>query len=167
MYTAAAKSLQSCPTLCDPRDSSHQDPSSLGFSRQEHWSGLPFPSPMHESEKWQGSHSVVSNSSRPHGLKPTKLLHVWDSPGKSTETPSPLCHVYFTTIKTFTLKICSKFLSNNLFHCSLLWEPVLIFSCENSKITTHCWTTINRRMLGPTKKRYPTSKGKGEAPARW
>ena len=25
-------------------------PPSLGFSRQEHWSGLPFPSPMHESE---------------------------------------------------------------------------------------------------------------------
>ena len=24
---------------------------SLGFSRQEHWSGLPFPSPMHEGEK--------------------------------------------------------------------------------------------------------------------
>ena len=31
----------------------HQAPSSLGFSRQEHWSGLPFPSPMHESEKWK------------------------------------------------------------------------------------------------------------------
>ena len=29
----------------------HQAPSSLGFSRQEHWNGLPFPSPMHESEK--------------------------------------------------------------------------------------------------------------------
>ena len=26
---------------------------------QEHWSGLPFPSPMHESEKWKWSHSVV------------------------------------------------------------------------------------------------------------
>ena len=26
----------------------HQAPPSLGFSRQEHWSGLPFPSPMHE-----------------------------------------------------------------------------------------------------------------------
>ena len=26
----------------------HQAPLSLGFSRQEHWSGLPFPSPMHE-----------------------------------------------------------------------------------------------------------------------
>ena len=47
----AAKSLQSCPTLCDPIDGSHQAPPSLGFSRQEHWSGLPFPSPMHESEK--------------------------------------------------------------------------------------------------------------------
>ena len=48
---AAAKSLQSCLTLCDPIDGSHQAPPSLGFSRQEHWSGLPFPSPMQESEK--------------------------------------------------------------------------------------------------------------------
>ena len=35
---------------------------SLGFSRQEHWSGLPFPSPTHESEKWKWSRSVVSGS---------------------------------------------------------------------------------------------------------
>jgi len=48
---AAAKSLQSCPTLYDPIDGSPPAPLSLGFSRQEHWSGLPFPSPMHESEK--------------------------------------------------------------------------------------------------------------------
>ena len=47
---AASKSLQSCPTLCDPI-AAHQAPPSLGFSRQEHWSGLPFPSPRHESEK--------------------------------------------------------------------------------------------------------------------
>ena len=46
---AAAKSLQSCPTLCDPIDGSPLP--SLGFSRQEHWNGLPFPSPMHESER--------------------------------------------------------------------------------------------------------------------
>ena len=48
---AAAKSLQSCPTLCDPIDVSPPGSPSLGFSRQEHWSGLPFPSPMHENEK--------------------------------------------------------------------------------------------------------------------
>ena len=62
----------------------HQAPPSLGFSRQKHWSGLPFPSPMHESEKWKGSRSVVSNSSRPPGLQPTRLLRPWDFPGKST-----------------------------------------------------------------------------------
>ena len=59
---AAAKLLQSCPTLCDPIDGSPPAPPSLGFSRQEHWRGVPFPSPMHESEKWQWSRSVVSNS---------------------------------------------------------------------------------------------------------
>ena len=48
---AAAKSLQSCPTLCDPIDGSPPGSPSLGFSRQERWSGLPFASPMHESEK--------------------------------------------------------------------------------------------------------------------
>ena len=34
-----------------PETAAHQAPLSLGFSRQEHSSGLPFPSPMHESEK--------------------------------------------------------------------------------------------------------------------
>ena len=62
----------------------HQIPPSLGFSRQEHWSGLPFLSPMQESEKWKWSRSVVSDPQRPHGLQPTRLLRPWDSPGKST-----------------------------------------------------------------------------------
>ena len=145
----------------------HQAPPSLGFSRQEYWSGLPFPSPMYESEKskwnrsvvsdsvitstkdwvahkqlwetgkskikapiwsdedtlpssqltplccvlswwkelrislepvilfmrvlsswlkwkWKWSRSVVSDSLRPRGLQPTRLLCPWDSPGKNT-----------------------------------------------------------------------------------
>ena len=49
---AAAKSLQSCPTLCDPKDDSPPGFTFLGIlSRQEHRSGPPFPSPMYESEK--------------------------------------------------------------------------------------------------------------------
>ena len=37
--------------LCTtPWTAAHEAPLSLGFSSQEHWSGLPFPSPMHESE---------------------------------------------------------------------------------------------------------------------
>ena len=71
--------------LCvTPQTAAHQAPPSLGFSRQEHWSGLPFPSPMRESEMWTQSRSVMSDSSRPHGPQPTRLLHPWDSPGKST-----------------------------------------------------------------------------------
>ena len=38
--------------LCaTPWTAAHQAPPSLGFSRQEHWSGVPLPSPMQESEK--------------------------------------------------------------------------------------------------------------------
>ena len=71
--------------LCaTPETTSHPAPPSLGFSRQEHWSGLPFPSLMHESKKWKWSRSVVSDSSRPRGLQPTRLLYPWDSLGKST-----------------------------------------------------------------------------------
>ena len=62
----------------------HQAPPSLGFSRQEHWSGVPLPSPMKESEKWKWSLSVEFDSQQPHGLKPTSLLHPWDFPCKST-----------------------------------------------------------------------------------
>ena len=40
--------VQLCAT---PYTAAHQAPPSLGFSRQEHWSGLSFPSPMYESEK--------------------------------------------------------------------------------------------------------------------
>ena len=60
--------------LCaTPQMAAHQAPPSLGFSRQEHWSGLPFPSPMRE--KWKWSRSVVFNSMRPHRQQPTRLLY--------------------------------------------------------------------------------------------
>ena len=73
--------------LCvTPETAAHQAPPSLGFSRQEHWSGLPFPSPMHESEKWKWSRSVMSNSSRPmdcsltgssiHGIFQARVLEL-------------------------------------------------------------------------------------------
>ena len=75
----AAKSLQSCSTLCDP-PIAHQAPPSLGFSRQEHWSGLPFPSPMRESEVTQScltlsdpmDHSLPGSSL--HGIFKAKVL---------------------------------------------------------------------------------------------
>ena len=47
---SAAKALQLCPTLCNSIDDSPPGSPVPGILRQEHWSGLPFPSPMHESE---------------------------------------------------------------------------------------------------------------------
>ena len=75
--------VQLCAT---PQMAAHQVPLSLGFSRQEHWSGLPFPSPVRESEVAQ---SCLTQ--RPHGLQPTRLLHPWDFPGKSTGVGCPYC----------------------------------------------------------------------------
>ena len=48
---AAANSLQSCLTLCDPIDGSPPGSPVPGILQAKHWSGMPFPSPMHESEK--------------------------------------------------------------------------------------------------------------------
>ena len=50
-YPATAKSLSRVRLCATPWTAAHQTPPSLGFSRQEHWSGVPFPSPMHDSEK--------------------------------------------------------------------------------------------------------------------
>ena len=79
---AATKSLQSCPTLCDPRDGSPPGSPVPGIlqARTLEWVAISFSNAW----KWKWSHSVVSDSVRPHGLQPTRLLHPWDFPGKST-----------------------------------------------------------------------------------
>ena len=51
LHPAAAQSLQSWLTLCDPIDGSPPGSAIPGILQAKSWSGLPFPSPMHESEK--------------------------------------------------------------------------------------------------------------------
>ena len=112
---AAAKSLQSCPTLCDPIDGSPPGSPSLGFSRKEHWSGLPFPPPMQESEKWKWSRSVVSDSSQPCGLQPTRILHPWDFLGKSAGVGCH-CLLRFDGLLCIKCHICVCFFKSS-------WQP--------------------------------------------
>ena len=45
MVVVGSLVAKSCPTLATPWTIVHQVPLSMGFSRQEYWSGLPFPSP--------------------------------------------------------------------------------------------------------------------------
>ena len=116
---AAAKSLQSCPTLCDTTVGS--PPQSLGFSRQEHWSGLPSPSPLHEREKWKGSRSVVSDFSRLHGLQPTRLHRPWDFLGKSTGVG---CHCLLRKQKLYCDKFNKDFKKSK--HTVIIWPGIIV-----------------------------------------
>ena len=82
---AAAKSLQSCPTLCDPIDGSPPGSPVPGIlqARTLEWVAISF------SDAWKWKVKVKSLSpvwlfSRPHGLQPTRLLRPWDFSGKST-----------------------------------------------------------------------------------
>ena len=115
----------------------HQAPPSLGLSRQEHWSGLPFPSPMQESEKWKWSYSVVSDYSLPHGLQPTRLLHPWDFPGKSTEVGCHTCRLHLLlgrkvmTNLDSILKSKDITLPTKVCLVKAMVFPVIMYGCES------------------------------------
>ena len=100
LSAAAAKSPQSCPTQRDPRGGSSPGSPSLGFSRQEHWRGLPFPSPMHESEVAQSCPTLCNpmDCSLPgfsvHEIFQTRVL---------SGMPLPSLHPYMTTGKSTAL----------------------------------------------------------------
>ena len=97
---AAAKSLQSCPILFDPIDGSPQVPLSLGFFRQEHWNGLPFPSPMHVC--------MLSRLSRVQ-----LCATLWTAAHRNRILPlkqtSPLITVFLRSVKALELTSTSLF----------------------------------------------------------
>ena len=70
---------QSCPTLCIPCTITHQTPLSMGFFRQEYWSGLPFPSPGNLPDpgikSWSPELQAGSLLSEPPG-KPSYLKKI-------------------------------------------------------------------------------------------
>ena len=112
----------------------HQAP--LGFSRQEHWSGLLFPSPMYEREKWKWSRSVVSDSQRPHGLQPSRLLRPRDFPGKSTGAGCH-CLLCIGLLGTFKTWINVKLLDQP-WHMAIIRyvEPIVIILEKEMATTT-------------------------------
>ena len=83
-HTAAAKSLQTCPTLCDPIDGSPPGFPVPGIlqARTLEWVAISFSNAC--KWRWKWNRSVVSNPQRPHGLQPSRLLRPWDFPGKRT-----------------------------------------------------------------------------------
>ena len=106
------KQLGHVQLFATPWAAACQDPPSIEFSRQEYWSGLPFPSPRNlpKPEMKPGSPAlqadalpskppgkpVTSDSVRPHRRQPTRLLCPWDSPGKNTGVG---CHFLLQCMK--------------------------------------------------------------------
>ena len=98
-YTAAAaKSLQSCPTLCDLIDGSPPGPAVPGIlqARTLEWVAISSSLPPLPCCCCCYVASVVSDSVRPHRRQPTRLRHPWDSPGKNTGVA---CHCLLQGMK--------------------------------------------------------------------
>ena len=75
----------------------HQTPPSLGFSRQEHWSGLPFPSPC---MKVKSEREVAQSCPTLSDPMDYRLLCPWDFPGKSTGVGCH-CLLWYMYIKLY------------------------------------------------------------------
>ena len=109
----------SCVRLCvTPEMAAHKAPPPLGFSRQEHWSGLPFPSPMHESEKWKWSRSVVSDSYDPMDCSlPGSSVHGFSKQEywSGLPLPSPLIYFSYSFFLLLNLGYCCTILRGGLY----------------------------------------------------
>ena len=82
-----------------PWTMARQAPLSVGFSRQEYWTGLPFPSPVIKYEVSEVKEvKLLSRVQLPETpWTPTRLLHSWDFPGKSTGVG---CHCLLSHVST-------------------------------------------------------------------
>ena len=106
LTAAAAKSLQSCPTLCNPIDVSPPGSPAPGIlqARTLEWGAIAF------SNAWKWKESEVAQScptQQPYGPQPTRLLSPWDFPGKSTGVG---CHCLlrgFLTAAPYNMLICT------------------------------------------------------------
>ena len=81
----------------------HQAPPSLGFSRQEHWSGLPFPSPMHESENESEVAQSCLTPSDPMdcGLLGSSIHGIFQARDSQVKV---LIHIHVYPVASFVLK---------------------------------------------------------------
>ena len=88
--------VQICAT---PQTAVHQAPPSLGFSRQEYRSGLPFPSPMHESESEVAQSCLTLSDHMDWNLAGSSIHGAF--PGKSTGLGCQWKELWWESVKNF------------------------------------------------------------------
>ena len=132
-----AKSIQSCPTICDPMDCSPSGSSAHGLPRQEYWNGLPFPSPGDLLNPGIKPVSLMSpalaapffttsatNTAKQNVLVPCDHVHPWHC----TKVYSLIAKIY---ISEYLVLICG---------ISLETPPVFIFNIFiDAKLSMNIW----------------------------
>ena len=139
---AAAKSLQPCPTLCDPIDGSPPGSPIPGILQPRTLGGLPFPSPMHESEKWKWVAQSCLTLSDPmdcslpgssvHGIFQARVLE-WSAIAFS-DVP-----IYFMLLHTFYLYLLKR---KNYGHC---FQSVLIWGLAEDSLLNRNVSVFKRK----------------------
>ena len=149
--------------LCDPRDSSPPGSPVPGILQARTLEWVPFPSQMHESEKWNWIRSVMSDPQRPHGLQPTRLLHPWDLPGNSigvgVPLPSPGIQIG-STQKSQESRIGENALISNpqhfliklSFYMEEQWKNKIWFTKKVPKGNSEGWNYLWKHLINMKKK---------------
>ena len=124
--------VQSCPTLCDPWTVAHQAPLSMGFSRQEYWSGLPFPSPTQSIEAKMTWFTFLGIS---QASLPKPVLVTWCRPANCF-FPEFRPHLNSVSISSWIKKFCYSIHPNwprvLLVYCSRRMARFQFQTCKNS-----------------------------------
>ena len=120
------KSLSRVRLLATPWTAAHQAPPSLGFPRQEHWSGLPFPSPMHETES-----EVVQSCPTLHDPMDCSL------PGLSAHGIFQARVLEWGAIAFSVGQLTTKKCQQNLGSYVLLQHTPLVWCTENCLLNLH------------------------------
>ena len=128
--------VQLCPTLSDPWTAAYQAPLSMGFSRQEYWSGVPLPSPRQKLE----GHKYSQMETRWKSIVCNSLMNIYlPSQARCLKT------FFLLWFKLFGLGTCFLQRVPVTVHIMLIWEsqPSLPRSTLRSAVTP-VWHTRSR-----------------------
>ena len=115
----------------------HQAPPSLGFSRQEHWSGLPFPSPMHESEVAQLCPTLSDPldcslpGSSVHGIFQARVLEWGAIASGYMQTYFQSAHFNIMHTNSFTMYQLRYYISLTMY-CNLILSQIYLLGYMTS-----------------------------------
>ena len=130
------KVTQSCPTLATPWTVARQVPLSMGFSRQEYWSGLPFPSPcLIVVVVKRGTHATFSTAS-PKSLRWMSLAAVSYASlivKEFLSLPLWLATKMMLSVQTHLI----KWFHSVQFSCSVMSDSLLPHRLQHARLPVH------------------------------